>query len=88
MVKGKKIVCQCMDISEDDLRKAIREGYNHIETLKRYSGACMGPCQGKFCTFNIVKFLANELNKSPDQVYIPTIRPPVKPIPLSSLTTD
>lgn len=28
---------------------AVAEGFDNIETLKRYSTVNMGPCQGKMC---------------------------------------
>lgn len=85
MPKHKTLVCRCMDVSESDLFDAINQGFNHIETLKRFTGVCMGTCQGKMCMLETVKILAKELGRSPDEVYVPTIRPPVKPIPLGNL---
>ena len=32
-----------------DVGQAIAEGFDHVETLKRYSTLGMGPCQGKMC---------------------------------------
>ena len=48
--QGKKaFVCLCEDVTEKDLFDAVAEGFANIETLKRYSTVCMGPCQGKMC---------------------------------------
>ena len=55
---AKKIVCYCQDLTESDLIRAIEEGYDHIEMLKRYTGAVMGTCQGKMCGLNVLKVFA------------------------------
>jgi sarcosine oxidase subunit alpha len=45
----KRFVCLCEDVTEKDLYQAIAEGFDEIETLKRYTTVNMGPCQGKVC---------------------------------------
>ena len=39
----------CEDVTEKDLRDAIEEGFDEMQTLKRYSTMPMDPCQGKMC---------------------------------------
>ena len=85
MVNSKKVVCLCMDVSEKDIQEAIKQGFDYIETLKRFTGVCMGPCQGKLCMMHTVKILAKELGKTPGEVYVPTVRPPIKPVFLGAL---
>lgn len=88
LVKAKKIVCLCMDVSEKDILDSIKQGFDYIETLKRFTGACMGPCQGKLCMMHVVKLLAREVGKTPGEVYVPTVRPPVKPMFLGAVPAD
>lgn len=83
----KKIVCFCQDLTETDLVRAIAEGYDHIETFKRYTGAFMGPCQGKMCATNVMKLFAERTSRPVEELRVPTMRPPVEPIPLGCLTT-
>src|SRR5437016_5246157 len=45
----KCFVCFCEDVTPQDIAQAIAEGFDHSETLKRYTTAGMGPCQGKMC---------------------------------------
>ena len=87
-MSGKKIVCFCQDVTEDDLIRSIDEGYDHIETLKRYTGVFMGPCQGKTCGMNVLKAFAEKTGKSIEDLKVPTVRPPVDPVFLGSLATD
>jgi len=48
----------------------------------------MGPCQGKFCMVNLVSILAKELGRNPDEMNVPTVRPPVKPVFLGALAAS
>lgn len=84
----KKIVCYCQDLTEMDLIRAIEEGYDHIETLKRFTGALMGPCQGKMCAANVLKLYAKKTGQNIKELRVPTMRPPVEPIPLGWLATE
>ena len=84
----KKLVCYCQDLTEDDLIRAIEEGYDHIETLKRFTGAFMGPCQGKMCAVNLLKLFAHKTGRRIEELRVPTMRPPVEPIPLGWLATE
>jgi bacterioferritin-associated ferredoxin len=85
MGKKKEIVCFCQDITKEDIIRSIEEGYDNIESLKRFTGVFMGPCQGKTCGMNVLKIFSEKCGMSLDQVKIPTIRPPVIPIPLGAL---
>jgi bacterioferritin-associated ferredoxin len=84
----KKIVCYCQDITEADLKRAIEEGYDHMELLKRYTGVFMGPCQGKMCAANVLKIFCDHTGQAVDQIRVPTARPPVEPILLGALAVE
>jgi len=45
----KKFVCRCHDVTESDIKAAIKSGYDDLETLKRITGVTTGHCQGKTC---------------------------------------
>jgi NAD(P)H-nitrite reductase large subunit len=81
----KKIVCYCQDLTEKDFIRAIAEGYDHLEIFKRYTGAFMGPCQGKMCAANVLKLFAEKTGQSIEDLRVPTLRPPLEPIPLGLL---
>lgn len=85
MAKGKKIVCRCEDLTEEDLVSAIEEGYDDIESLKRYAGFSTGPCEGKTCIPHAVRLLAQKRKLKPEEVRLTTLRPPVDPIPIGVL---
>ena len=85
---GKKIVCFCEDLTEEDVLEAIRLGYDDIETLKRYAGFSTGPCQGKTCLMHVLRLLGIEKKLKPAQLHLTAQRPPVDPIRLSVLAEE
>ena len=88
MTLGKKIVCFCEDLTEEDVLEAIRLGYDDIETLKRYAGVSTGPCQGKTCLMHVLRLLGMEKKLKPNQLRLTTQRPPVDPVRLSVLAGE
>lgn len=57
---AKTIVCQCEDVSLDEVYSAVRQGYCEIESLKRYTGIGTGKCQGKQCIVQTLRALAGK----------------------------
>ena len=74
-----------MDITDDDIARAIEEGFDHTETLKRYTAVLMGPCEGKVCAMNVLGEFARRTGKTIEELRVPTLRPPVRPLPLGLL---
>ena len=83
--KSKRFVCFCEDVIEDDLHDAVGEGFDDVETLKRYTTVTMGPCQGKMCHAASVRICAAAAGRSLDETGPTTARPPVQPVPLVAL---
>jgi len=63
---GQRIVCRCIGVTEDEIRNAVRRtpGAVTVDGVKRRAGACMGRCQGGFCTQRIIEILAEELGEN------------------------
>ncbi|RKX70388.1 (2Fe-2S)-binding protein [candidate division WOR-3 bacterium] len=80
----KKIVCRCEDLTAAEIIKKIKEGYHTFDELKRVIRCGAGMCQGRTCRDLIMKLLAQHLNRRIEDLPHPTIRPPIKPIPLKS----
>jgi bacterioferritin-associated ferredoxin len=76
------MACRCEDVTLYELDEAIAEGYDDIESLKRYTGFGTGWCQGKWCLVLCATRLAE---KGGDAAHPITPRPPVHPIPLATL---
>ena len=81
----KRFVCFCEDITAKDIEQAVQEGFDDIQTLKRYSTVTMGPCQGKMCHAAVAEICARATGRSVDEVGSTTSRPPLQPVPMSAL---
>jgi len=82
-VGRKAFVCPCEDVTAKELAQGIREGFDSLETLKRYSTITMGPCQGKQCHGNAARLHAALRGTSPAATGLTTFRPPFVPVPLA-----
>lgn len=85
---SKEIVCFCHDITRQDILRAIEEGYDHMEMLKRFTGVFMGPCQGKMCAINVMRLFAEKTGQPLESLRVPTMRPPVEPMLLGWLAAE
>ena len=82
---GKRFVCLCEDVTDEDVAAAIAEGYDSVELLKRYTTVSMGPCQGKMCALNSLEQAGRELGRPVADLGRTTSRPPVVPVTLGAL---
>jgi sarcosine oxidase, subunit alpha len=78
-------VCLCSDVSSQDLCDGIAEGFDHIETLKRYTTATMGPCQGRMCQLLAIGVCARQSGRSIAETGVTTSRPPNPGVTLGAL---
>ncbi|KAA0008793.1 MAG: (2Fe-2S)-binding protein [Thermoplasmata archaeon] len=85
---SKKIVCRCEDVTEEDILKAIDEGYTDFEELRKKLRIGMGTCQGRTCIMLALRILARKTGKSIEEIEKPSFRPPVVPITLGSLAGE
>ena len=84
--KGKRtFVCVCTDVSSQDLCDGVAEGFDHIETLKRYTTTTMGPCQGRMCQLNAIGVCAHESGRKIAETGVTTSRPPNPSVTLGAL---
>ena len=73
------------DVSVDDVQLAVREGYQSVEHLKRYTTLGMGTDQGRTSNINGLAVLAASLNNDITTVGHTTFRPPYAPLPLGTI---
>lgn len=83
--KRKNFVDFDEDLQLDDLRTSIREGFDGVELMKRYTTNGMGPSQGKHSNVNAARFLAHELGQPVGAVGHTTPRPFYHPVPMGLL---
>ncbi|MEI7742353.1 MAG: (2Fe-2S)-binding protein [Chloroflexota bacterium] len=84
----KRILCLCHDVSDDDITRAVRAGFDHPETVKRSTGATMGPCQGRTCAELVLVAIARETGVARASLRLPTSRPPAFAIPMGLLAAS
>lgn len=82
---GKVILCLCHDVTVEDVDRAIALGYDHPETVKRFTAALMGPCQGRACRDAILAAVAVRTDRDLGELPVPTARPPAFPVRLGQL---
>ena len=56
------VVCRCEQITEGEIREAIRRGARSLDGVKRRVRAGMGRCQGGFCGPKVMEILCRELD--------------------------
>lgn len=78
------LICRCEDITLDEIRRVIADGYRTIDEIKRVTRAGMGPCQGRTCRQLIAQELSRHFGIPMEEVLMSTFRPPVKPVKLGS----
>ena len=79
------VACRCMEISENAVREAIRQGATTVDAVKRASTAGMGLCQSKTCFNIIARLISEETNTPVSQIKPMKIRIPVRPVKIKSL---
>ncbi|MBL8588564.1 MAG: FAD-dependent oxidoreductase [Methylobacteriaceae bacterium] len=84
-VRGKTFVDLSGDVTTADLALALREGYDSIELVKRYTTAGMGVDQGKTGNVNVIGVVAAMAGKSVDAVGVTTFRPPYAPVEFGAI---
>ncbi|MCH8222862.1 MAG: (2Fe-2S)-binding protein, partial [Chloroflexi bacterium] len=82
---SKEFICVCEDVSSKDIDVAVSEGFGDIQTLKRYTTATMGPCQGKMCHRAFVEAAALRTGLGIAATGSTTARPPAQGVPLGAL---
>ncbi len=73
------------DVTTDDLRLAVREGFTSVELLKRYTTTGMGTDQGKLGNANAIGILAGILGLESGEVGTTTFRFPYSPVSFGAI---
>lgn len=73
------------DVTVDDVHLALREGYDNIEHVKRYTTGGMGIDQGKTGNVNIIGTVALAQEKAPEEVGVTTFRSPYTPVSFGAI---
>jgi len=82
------LICRCEEITEDIIRKAVRDGCKTADAVKRYTRAGMGMCQSKTCYNLIARIIREETGLDPNDIPPFTQQAPVRPVSACVLYND
>ena len=68
------------DVTSKDLKLAVREGFQSVEHVKRYTTTGMATDQGKTSNINALGILSDELKRPVEQIGLTTFRMPYTPV--------
>ncbi|MDB5488597.1 MAG: sarcosine oxidase, alpha subunit family [Reyranella sp.] len=83
--KGKAFIDFQNDVTAKDIRLAVREGFESIEHVKRYTTTGMATDQGKLSNMNALGVIAGALDKPMGAAGTTTFRPPYTPVSFGAL---
>ena len=83
-----RYICRCEEVTEKEIRDAIRAGAHTVKEIKRWTRAGMGICQGRTCRRLIERILAEELKMKAGDIEISSFRQPVRPVSLEPMTVE
>jgi len=79
------ILCRCEEVTAGEVRAAVEAGLTSLDALKIGTRVGMGWCQGRVCGPLIADFVAHLSGRSVAEVGTFSVRPPLKPVPLTAL---
>ena len=83
--EGKAFLDIQNDVTVHDVHLALREGYDNVEHVKRYTTGGMGFDQGKTGNINIIGTVAMKKGISLQEVGATTFRPPYTPVSFGAI---
>jgi len=82
------IICRCEEVTESEIREAVRNGATNVDAVKRATRAGMGLCQSKTCYKLVAKIISEMTGKPIGEILPQTERPPVRAIPAKILAGE
>ncbi len=82
---GRAFVDYQSDVTDKDLKLALREGYRSVEHVKRYTTAGMGVDQGKIGNVNVLGVVADALGVPVPEIGVTTFRQPYTPVTFGAI---
>jgi NADPH-dependent 2,4-dienoyl-CoA reductase/sulfur reductase-like enzyme len=82
------LVCRCENVTLAKVQAAARESCRDLSHLKFATRISMGSCQGRNCLSTCAGILSHECALPIESLVPPRMRPPVRPIPMTSLITE
>ncbi len=77
--KGKEFIDFDEDLTIKDIVNSVKDGYDDIQLVKRYSTAGLGPSQGRHANLNTIRIVGHVTGKPLERIGTTTFRPPLVP---------
>ncbi len=77
--KGKEFIDYDEDLQVNDIERAVAEGYEDLNLVKRYSTVVMGPSQGRQSALNNLRLAGRSAGRALQGESVTTQRPPFHP---------
>lgn len=87
LVTPETTVCRCEDVPRWEIEEALQRGAADLNQLKSWTRCGMGPCQGRLCGETAASLVARAVGGR-ERAGLWTARPPLRPVPLATLTGD
>jgi sarcosine oxidase subunit alpha len=84
-LKGRAFVDFQNDVTVKDIELAVREGFQSVEHVKRYTTTGMATDQGKTSNMPALKVVSEALGRSVPDIGTTTFRPPYTPVTFGAL---
>ncbi|MFX0197777.1 MAG: (2Fe-2S)-binding protein [Candidatus Hodarchaeota archaeon] len=79
------MICRCEEVTEQEIRAAIRAGARTIDAVKRLTRAGMGLCQGRTCSSLVAMLIKEEMKVPMEEISPSRKRLPLRPLKISLL---
>jgi len=83
--RAKQFVCVCEDVTRKDIDLGVKDGFDEIELLKRYTTLSMGPCQGRMCLVPGAECAAAVTGLDLAEIGTTTSRPPALSVEMAAI---
>lgn len=80
-------VCRCEGVTAGAIRAAVADGQTVPDMVKSITRCGMGPCQGRMCMSGVAELVSTHTGIPAEKLALPTVRPPVRHLPLAELAT-
>lgn len=87
-ITGDTEVCRCEGITRSEIDHEVVTGAKSPNAVKSGTRCGMGPCGGRFCLESIVLINQSRTSRTREEIGLPTIRPPLRPIAMDELADD
>ncbi|WP_431300233.1 2Fe-2S iron-sulfur cluster-binding protein [Tabrizicola sp. BL-A-41-H6] len=79
------ILCRCEEITLGEVRAGLKDGPDHVGTLKRLTRVGMGRCQGRYCGAAAARLVAETTGQPINDHSHFAPRVPIKPVSIATI---